>query len=443
MSNILVLDDDTHIQRTLDIMLRNDGHSVICAGSAEEALERANRHPVDIALVDLQLPGMSGLDFLRKLREQHPDAVAIIITAYGSIETAVESMKEGAHDYLTKPFSPEQVRHRLRQIEEMRGLKAEVRGLRRRLGDEEHNEFPTRNPAVFHVLELARTVADVDATVLITGESGTGKNLLARLIHSWSPRQNAPFAVVDCTCFQETLLESELFGHKRGTFTGAVFDKPGKVEAAQGGTLFLDEVGETPAPLQGKLLRLVEDRVYERLGDPTPRTMDARIIAATNRNLYEMVAERLFRQDLFYRLSVVELSIPALRHRPEDVPLLAERFINEFNRVHGRAVGAMDPEVAALLVQYSWPGNVRELANLIERAILLCSGDTLHKEHLPPRVLAGQPAPGQPDEVIPLAELEESHIRRALALGLPFEEAASRLGIDPSTLWRKRKKYNI
>jgi len=352
-------------------------------------------------------------------------------------------MKEGAHDYLTKPFSPEQVRHRLRQIEEMRGLKAEVRGLRRRLGDEEHNEFPTRNPAVFHVLELARTVADVDATVLITGESGTGKNLLARLIHSWSPRQNAPFAVVDCTCFQETLLESELFGHKRGTFTGAVFDKPGKVEAAQGGTLFLDEVGETPAPLQGKLLRLVEDRVYERLGDPTPRTMDARIIAATNRNLYEMVAERLFRQDLFYRLSVVELSIPALRHRPEDVPLLAERFINEFNRVHGRAVGAMDPEVAALLVQYSWPGNVRELANLIERAILLCSGDTLHKEHLPPRVLAGQPAPGQPDEVIPLAELEESHIRRALALGLPFEEAASRLGIDPSTLWRKRKKYNI
>lgn len=443
MSGILVLDDDAHIQRTLEIMLRDDGHEVFCASTGEDALAILEHEYVAIALVDLQLPGMSGLQFLRKLRDFHRDVEAIIITAYGSIDTAVEAIKEGAYDYLTKPFSPETVRHCLARIEHISNLKVEISGLRRRLGDTGDKSFLTQSPVVRHVLELARTVARTDTTVLITGESGTGKNLLAKLIHKWSPRQEGPFVLADCTSFHDALLESELFGHKRGSFTGAVADKPGKIESAHGGTLFLDEMGEVPLRLQGKLLRLVEERAYECVGDPAPRTVDTRIIAATNRNLEEMVRDKSFREDLFYRLSVVDLSVPALRHRPEDVPLLAERFIREFNRIHSKKVEGMEPDVEQVLVGYSWPGNVRELANLLERAILLCPGRTLRKGHLPPRVLANAASPVGEDQILPLAEVEEDQIRKAVSLGLLLEETARRLGIDSSTLWRKRKKYNI
>lgn len=443
MSRILVLDDDTHIQRTLDIMLRADGHTVVCAASGEAALELLQHECVDTALVDLQLPGMNGIEFLQKLRDVHRDVEAIIITAYGSVETAVDAMKEGAYDYLTKPFSPQEVRHRLHRIEEMKQLKAEVLGLRDRLGDAEDREFLTRSPAVRHVLELARTVAASDTTVLIAGESGTGKNLLAKRIHDWSPRADRPFAVVDCASFHESLLESELFGHKRGAFTGAIADKQGKVETAEGGTLFLDEVGEIPPALQGKLLRLVEERTYERVGDPTPRTVNARVVAATNRSLDEMVADKAFREDLYYRLTVVDLCIPALRHRPEDIPLLAHRFVNEFRRAHDRRIEELSPDLESFLIAYPWPGNVRELANVIERAVLLCPGRVLRTDHLPPRLRTPAAPAEQQEEILPLALVEENHIRRALALGLPLEEVARQLGVDPSTLWRKRKKFNI
>jgi NtrC-family two-component system response regulator AlgB len=443
MSRILVLDDDPHIQRTLEIMLRSDGHDVLCASEGEEALALSEKQGIDIALVDLQLPGMSGIEFLRKLRDRHRDVDAIIITAYGSIETAVTAMKEGAFDYLTKPFSPEQVRHRLGRIEQLRGLKEEVLSLRRRMGEAGERKILTRNPAMLNLLSVARTVADSEATVLITGESGTGKNLIAGLIHRWSPRRDTPFTSVDCTSFQETLLESELFGHKRGAFTGAVADNPGKVEAAQGGTLFLDEVGEMAPQLQGKLLRLVEDHTYERVGDPTVRTIDARVIAATNRNLQEMVQEKAFRSDLFYRLNVVELSVPALRHRPEDIPLLVEQFLSEFNRIHRRKVEEIDSEVEGFLIGYAWPGNIRELANLLERAVLLCPGRTLRMDHLPSRLLDGRENGDSKAGISSLAIVEENHIRKALSLGLPLEETARLLGIDPSTLWRKRKKYSI
>ena len=444
MSRILVVDDDAHIVRTLEIMLRDDGHEVFSANSGEEAIAMLERQSVDIALVDLQLPGISGTDLLRHLRDAHRDVQAVIITAHGSIETAVEAMKEGAFDYLTKPFSPDQVRHRLQQIERVARLQTEVAGLKRRVGDLPFKgDFATQNPATLHLLEVARDVAASDATVLVTGESGTGKTLLARLIHARSTRSGGPFVVVDCTSFQEALLESELFGHKRGAFTGAVSDKVGKVETAQGGTLFLDEIGEVPLHMQGKLLRLVEDRTYERLGDPTPRQVDARVVAATNRDIHEMVREHLFREDLFYRLSVVDLCLPALRNRTEDVLLLAAEFVSSFGKAHTRKVTGWDEEVERALVTYSWPGNVRELAHAIERAVLLAPGRTLRLEHLPERVKEKGLANGASDDHLTLAELEERHIRRALALNLPQDETARRLGIDPSTLWRKRKKYDL
>ena len=444
MSRVLVVDDDAHIIRTLEIMLQCDGHEVVKARSGEEALVQLGRQSVDMALVDLQLPGMSGTAFLRHLRGAHGDVPAVIITAHGSIETAVEAMREGALDYLTKPFSPEQVRHRLQQIARLARLQSEVAGLRRRVGDLPFAaDFSTQNPATLHLLEMARDVAASDATVLITGESGTGKTLLAKLIHTASPRCREPFVVVDCASFQEALLESELFGHARGAFTGAVSDKIGKVETAQRGTLFFDEVCEVPLHMQGTLLRLVDDRTYERVGDPMPRRMDARIIAATNRDIQDMVRGRVFREDLFYRLSVVDLCLPALRHRTEDILLLAGEFVASFSKAHGRRAAGWDENVERALLTYSWPGNVRELAHAIERAVLLASGRTIHIDHLPERITHTHAVNAASDAHLTLAELEECHIRRVLALNLPQDETARRLGIDPSTLWRKRKKYGL
>lgn len=443
MSRILILDDDPGIRRTLDIQLRGDGHETYKAASAENALEILAKHYVDIALVDLQLPGMDGIEFTRKLRDMHRDVEVVIITAHGSIESAVEAMKEGSFDYITKPFTPQQVRHRLRQIERVRGLKSEVDNLRGKLDESfADGEIVTASPEMRHLLELSRTAAETDATVLITGESGTGKGLFARFIHENSARKRGPLVTVDCTAFQETLLESDLFGHRKGAFTGAVSDKVGKVETGAAGTIFLDEVGEIPQALQAKILRLVEERKYERVGDPAERTLDARIIAATNRDLDFMVKEKSFRADLFYRLSVIELHIPPLRNRTEDLEILLAHFIRKSNLQHRRRVDGMDDETMSNLISYPWPGNVRELAHVIERAVLVCPGRVIRMDHLPPRFLPGETA-GAADGFSTLSQLEEEHIRKALALNLSQEETANLLGIDPSTLWRKRKKYSV
>ncbi len=445
MSRILIVDDDKHILRTLQILLEEDGHEVLTALSAEEASPILEGDAVDIALVDLQLPGMPGTDLLREIRDRHRNVESVVITAHGSITTAVEAMKEGAFDYLTKPFTPEQVRHRIEQIERVRRLEDEVAGLRRQVvAPGLETEFDTRNPRMLHLLGVARGIAGSDVTVLVSGESGTGKSLLARLIHRASGRAHGPLASVDCATFQESLLESELFGHRRGAYTGATDDRPGKVEAAEGGTLFLDEVGEIPLHLQGKLLRLVEEKTFERLGESTVRTVDTRIVAATNRDLEEMVRQGEFRQDLFYRLSVVDLTLPALRHRPEDILPLARRFLADFSTTNARRVVEWEPDVEELLLRYAWPGNVRELANAIHRAVLLAPGRALRAPHLPARIReASASAPVRGDEIMALSLVEEREIRRALARNLSLEETAEKLGIAPATLWRKRKKFGL
>jgi NtrC-family two-component system response regulator AlgB len=444
MSRVLVVDDDGHILRTLQILLEEDGHEVFVASSAEDALPILEQEGVEVAFVDLQLPGMSGTDLLRQIRDRWRNVESVIITAHGSISTAVEAMKEGAFDYLTKPFTPDQVRHRIAQLTRVKRLEEEVAGLKARAGDAPSDEFFTRNPATLHVLGVARQIAASDVTVLITGDSGTGKTLLARILHQFSTRSTGPFATVDCTTFQESLLESELFGHKKGAFTGATSDQAGKVEAAAGGTLLLDEVGEIPLHLQGKLLRLVEEQLFSRLGESQIRSVDTRIIAATNRDLEAMVAAGEFRKDLFYRLSVVDLYLPALRHRPEDILPLARRFLHESCRRHGKRVTTWSASVEEALVSYGWPGNVRELANAMLRAVLVAPGEELRLSHLPDRIgeIRANDPPDQ-GRTLPLSLLEEQAIRQALAQGYSLEETAERLGIAVATLWRKRKKYDL
>lgn len=445
MNNILIVDDDPHILRTLEIMLKEDGYNVSVALSGEQAINIIKNHDIDLAFIDLQLPGMNGLDVLKFIKQTGNKCHVIIITAYGSIESAVEAIKDGAFDYLTKPFSPDIVRHRLNQIIKMQSLRTEIIDLKKRLGDLPFKDnFVTENSSMIQVLEAAMQVAKSDSTVLITGESGTGKTLLARLIHENSIRKNSPFIKIDCTSFQENLLESELFGYKKGAFTGAVYNKTGKVELANGGTLFLDEIGEIPVHLQGKIMRLVEEKIYERLGDPVSKRIDIRIIAATNRDLQELIQLKLFRKDLFYRLSVVDLFIPPLRNRPEDILLLTKEFIKYYGKIHNRKICKLEPDVEKAFLRYSWPGNARELANSLERAVILSNSKTIYTQQIPPRIIEClQKSETIKSESSTLAELEENHIRRVLAMNLSREESARILGIDSSTLWRKRKRYNI
>jgi NtrC-family two-component system response regulator AlgB len=444
MSEILVVDDDASIRRALEIQLRGDGHSVRSAASGEAALHLLGDQASTVVLLDLRLPGMSGEETLEQIRTRHPDSHVVIITAHGSIDSAVHAIKAGAHDYLTKPFTPDEVRVRIRHIEELECLRGEVRSMRRRLGELPFGDgFLTQSPEMLRVLETAERVASTDATILLTGESGTGKSLLARLVHGASQRREGPFVTVDFGSIHETLLESELFGVRQGAFTGAVRDTAGKVAAAEAGTLFLDEVGELPPHLQSRLLRLVESRTFERVGEARERTADVRIIAATNRDLEEMVSDGAFRSDLFYRLSVVEIGLPALRSRPEDVLLLAGRILEALQEAHGRALDGWTEEVGRLLVRYPWPGNVRELAHVIERALLVSSGPRISEADLPDRLTGAPPGEIGTNGLEPLSVVEERHLRQALVRGLPLEKTAELLGIDPSTLWRKRKRYGL
>jgi two-component system, NtrC family, response regulator AlgB len=441
--NILVVDDELNIRKTLSLCLEGQGHAVVAVSNFDDAAAEASRRSFQLAFVDLRLGTANGLDLIPALLATAPWLKIIVITAYASIESAVEAMRRGAADYLPKPFTPAQVELAVRKVNEVRTLEQKVASLQEEMG-RSHPEvdFSTENHAMQRALNLARQVAPSDATVLLSGESGTGKTLLARAIHVWSNRAGKPMATISCPSLSAELLESELFGHLKGAFTGAVRDNPGRIAACEGGTLFLDEIGDLPLSLQPKLLRFLQDRDFERIGDHTTRRADVRIITATNTNLDKALKDGRFREDLFYRLNVIEIVLPPLRRRPEDIGPIAERLLAFFGRQRHRGFLGFTEEALDVLRRYSWPGNLRELHNVVERAAILCQADKVGVEFLPENLTPPAPASNIGDPVS-LERLEELHIRRILAASKSLQEASEILGVDQATLWRRRKKYGI
>jgi NtrC-family two-component system response regulator AlgB len=469
--DVLIVDDEPNIRHTMSLALTGRGHRVRTAGSAEEARREVAAHRFDLALVDLRLGTSSGLDLLTWLRAEDPAVKTIVITAYASVETAVEAMKRGASDYLAKPFGPVELDLALDKVAQLARLERKVEALEGSLAlageADPEADVASRSPAMQDLLQLARQAAASDVRVLLRGESGTGKGVVGRAIHHWSPRRERPFVIVPCPALPAELLESELFGHARGAFTGALQSNPGRVALAEGGTLLLDEIGDLPLQLQPKLLRFIQDREYERVGDPTPRQADVRILAATNRNLEQSVAEGRFREDLLYRLNVLTLEIPPLRERREDLPLLVARFLALLGRQYHKPGLALTAPAMQLLAEHSWPGNVRELRNALERATMLAATTEIGPELLLVKPLAfaaaagtaavgavggiggtaGPAAAGEGalalGDLAPLSAIEQEHIRRVIARTSSLREAAAILGIDQATLWRRRKQQNL
>jgi NtrC-family two-component system response regulator AlgB len=441
--SILVVDDETNIRKTLSYCLTAEGHSVLAVGNPADAIEESRRRAFDLAFVDLKLGEGDGMDLIPVLQAESPWTKIVVITAHASIESAVESIRRGATDYLAKPFTPDQVRLLTRRIGTIRGLETEIASLRedvRRLMPEER--LQSRNACMQRVIETAKRAALSEAIILLLGESGTGKSVIARAIHRWSPRAAKPLGVVACPAVPPDLLESELFGHAKGSFTGAVRDNPGRIAACEGGTLFLDEIGEMAPSIQAKLLRFIQDKEYERLGESRIRKADVRIIAATNADLAKRVAEGRFREDLFYRLNVICLTIPPLRDRPDDIMTLAMDFLAYFGHANNKAFLGLTDEAKGRLSSHAWPGNVRELRNIIERAVILGKTQWVEASDLPETLAPSAALPVVGDKV-PLSAIEEAHIRRITAAASSLQEAADILGIDQATLWRKRKGYGI
>jgi two-component system, NtrC family, response regulator AlgB len=440
---VLIVDDELNIRKTLAIGLESEGHKVVAVGNVQDALAEASRRSFDLAFVDLRLGTDDGLDLIPSLLATAPWLKVIVITAYASIDTAVEAMRRGATDYIPKPFTPAQIDLAVRKVFQVRSLEQKVAALQEDLG-RQHPEIDlsSRNPPMQKAVKLARQAAASEANLLLRGESGTGKTVLARAIHSWSGRSGRPFNIVSCPSIPSELLESELFGHVKGAFTGAIRDNPGRIAASDGGTLLLDEISDLPLGLQPKLLRFIQDREYERVGDAAPRKADVRLIAATNANLEDAVKAGRFREDLYYRLNVIAIEIPPLRERPEDVPALAARLLAFHARNNHRSFLGFTEKALDALTAHSWPGNVRELSNAIERAAILCRTDRIGLECLPAN-LTGAEAEARIGDAVSLEKIEEIHIRRVLAAAKSLQEASAILGIDQATLWRRRKKYGL
>ena len=386
-SRILVVDDEESIREFLEIMLKKEGYEVTLAEDGLRARDFLTKKTFDLVISDMQMPQMTGMELLKYVKDTYPDTVFMMITAFGTTETAVEAMKVGAYDYITKPFKIDEVRINIQNALRSKNLETENRSLKKELTREYSFQNMIGNSPVMHqIFDLVKRVSSTPTNVLITGESGTGKEVVAKAIHYNGPLRDKPFVTVNCGAIPENLMESEMFGHKKGSFTGAVTDKSGLFEVADGGTLFLDEVGELPLSIQVKLLRAIQERVIRRVGATDDMKVDVRIIAATNRNLEEMVSRGTFRQDLFYRLNVINIKTPSLRERREDIPLLANHFLRKYNERLGKTVGAISAEAMDVLKKYDYPGNVRELENMIERTVALESGATVLPESLPPMV---------------------------------------------------------
>lgn len=386
-SRILVVDDEESIREFLEIMLKKEGYEVTLAEDGLRAKDLLTKKTFDMVISDLQMPGMTGLELLKHVKESYPELTFMMITAFGTTENAVEAMKMGAYDYLTKPFKIDEVRLNIYNALRAKNLEVENRALRKELVKEYNFQNMVGNAPIMHqVFELIRRVSLTPTNILITGESGTGKEVVAKAIHFNGPLKDKPFVTVNCGAIPENLMESEMFGHKKGSFTGAVVDKAGLFEVADTGTLFLDEVGELPLSIQVKLLRAIQERIIRRVGSNEDMKVDVRIIAATNRDLEEMVKAGTFRQDLYYRLNVINIKTPSLRERKEDIPLLAKHFLKKYNDRLNKNIGSISDEVMQLLMKYDYPGNVRELENLIERTVALEAGNTILPESLPPMV---------------------------------------------------------
>lgn len=386
-ARILVVDDEESIREFLEIMLRKEGYEVTCAEDGQKALDVLKKKSFDMVISDMQMPNMTGMELLKATKEQYPDTTFMMITAFGTAETAVEAMKLGAYDYLTKPFKIDEVRLNIANALRSKNLEVENRVLKKELKQEYSFQNLVGNSETMHrIYEMVRRVSQTPTNVLITGESGTGKEMVAKAVHYNGPLKDRPFVTVNCGAIPESLMESEMFGHKKGSFTGAVADKVGLFEVADGGTLFLDEVGELPLTIQVKLLRAIQERVIRRVGGTDDQKIEVRIIAATNRDLEEMVKKGEFRQDLFYRLNVINIKTPSLRERSDDIPLLANHFLKKYNDRLGKNIGGISAEAMDLLKRYDYPGNVRELENIIERTVALEGGATILPESLPPFV---------------------------------------------------------
>ncbi|HTY55183.1 MAG TPA: sigma-54 dependent transcriptional regulator [Candidatus Binataceae bacterium] len=444
MAKLLVVDDEKNIRVNLARFLESCGHQVELAESGPQALATLNgKDDFDLVLTDYRMAEMNGLELLKEIKRRHPDTLVILMTAFGTIENAVACMRAGAHDYLTKPFSLASIQHAVDRALEVKHLRTEVRDLRGAIDGAPYLE--SRSPLMVSLFETARQAAKSEASILLAGESGTGKNVLAKQIHDWSPRRERPFVVVNCTTLSEHLLESELFGHMRGAFTGAIKDKPGRLEAADTGTVFLDEIADLTPALQVKFLRFLQEQRFERVGGQQTIQVDTRIIAASNRNLEDEVSAGRFRADIFYRLNVISLRVPSLRQRPDDILPLAKKFLAAASARNRRPALQFSPGAIAALTSYPWPGNVRELRNAIERATVLSRGNVIDKDDLPDIIFQPPPArllAASPTDAT-LEEVEAEHIRRVVSQAATLEEAADTLGIAVATLWRKRRRYHI
>jgi NtrC-family two-component system response regulator AlgB len=440
---ILIIDDEKNIRTTLKACLEGLSHEVAEAANADSALAATRRQPFDAAFLDLRLGETSGLDLLAPLLAENPSCDVIMITAHATFDTAVDAIRRGAKDYLPKPFTPAQIEHVLERLGQQKTLQRKVLDLESRLQEVSPDlDIDTQSPRMKAVLETARrAAASGDTTLLLRGENGTGKGVLARMLHALSSRNGRPFVVVNCPTLSEELLTSELFGHVQGAFTGAVRDRAGLVESADGGTLLLDEIGELPVGLQTKLLRFLQEKSYERVGESRTRKADVRIITATNRDLAAAVKDGRFREDLLFRLNVIEIVLPPLRERPEDILPLARRFLGFFSRSSGRTCLEFSKASEELLLHYAWPGNVRELRNAIERAVILWPAPVIEPAAFPERMAPAAPTGPRLGGDATVDDIEREHIERVLARTANLDEAAKILGIDASTLWRKRKKY--
>jgi two-component system, NtrC family, response regulator AlgB len=441
---ILIIDDEPNIRKALVLGLETMGYEASSVKNGKEAVEYVEQHGVDVAFLDLNLGSENGLNFIEQLLKAQPDLSIVVLTAHASYTTAVEAIKLGAFDYIPKPITPDVMRQVLLKISKNRILQQRVEDLEKQVAVANNAyDFSDDDPAMTPTIQLLEKVAPTMASVLILGENGTGKSVLASEIHRRSDRCKEPFFTVSCPSLSAELLESELFGHVKGAFTGAIQNKVGKVEAASGGTLFLDEIGELPLSIQSKFLRLLQEREYEQVGDHKTRKADVRIVTATNRNIEAMVALGTFREDLFYRLNVITIHVPPLRERSSSILKLANRHLRQLSSSMGRELTGFSEAAQNLMLSYDWPGNLRELRNALERAVILADGPLIQVWDLP---MASSPTTGTSIHVgslVSMEHIERCHIEKVLQKAKSLDDAAKILGIDAATLYRKRKKYNI